>query len=149
MPWGAVDGNGGATGGDIASDGSAVIVRRLSSFSPAATLWLRPPGMNLAEVFSMPGCNLVLPGERQGEAIAFAPASTGLSFYTLSEGSHQPLNLIKALAGDITHDGHVNIDDILAVISAWGPCATSCAADIDHNGVINIDDLLFVINHWS
>ena len=50
--------------------------------------------------------------------------------------------------GDVTGDGYVNIDDLLAVINAWGPCS-SCPADLDNNGVVNIDDLLMVINNWT
>jgi FG-GAP-like repeat/Dockerin type I domain len=63
-------------------------------------------------------------------------------------------NLIRQ--GDVNCDGVVNIDDLLAIINAWGPCANpgNCAADvapagISGDGVINIDDLLFVINHWG
>ena len=53
--------------------------------------------------------------------------------------------------GDVNHNGVVNIDDLLAVISAWGPCPPPnlCAADVDGNGVINIDDLLLVISNWG
>jgi hypothetical protein len=50
---------------------------------------------------------------------------------------------------DVNGDGEVNIDDLLAVINAWGPCAPPCAADVDGNGVVNIDDLLAVINNWG
>ena len=61
-------------------------------------------------------------------------------------------------------DGTVNIDDLLAVINAWGNCpelpdgvATGprppCPADISPSvcgdSVVNIDDLLAVINHWG
>ena len=61
-------------------------------------------------------------------------------------------------------NGTVNIDDLLAVINAWGDCperpngaATGprppCPADISPpvcgDSVVNIDDLLAVINHWG
>lgn len=51
-------------------------------------------------------------------------------------------------AWDVNHDGVTNIDDLLAVISAWGPC-DNCNADITGNSVVNIDDLLAVINGWG
>jgi probable HAF family extracellular repeat protein len=60
--------------------------------------------------------------------------------------------------GDIIGDGDVNIDDLLAVISAWGPCPApsnsgSCLADIypppSGDGQVNVDDLLRVINNWG
>jgi hypothetical protein len=149
IPWGATDGNGGATGGDIAADGSAIIVRRTTGFNPAATLWLRPPGTNLWDVFSTTGCNLTLTSEPQGEAIAFAP--DGLSFYTLSEGSHQPIYFyeVPPVIGDVNGDGTVNVADLLAVIAAWGPCPPPCAADTNGDGAVNISDLLLVIGHWG
>ena len=65
--------------------------------------------------------------------------------------------------GDINCDGVVNVDDLLAVINAWGLCpappapgpapAPGLPADIapppDGDGVVNVDDLLMVINNWG
>jgi hypothetical protein len=57
--------------------------------------------------------------------------------------------------GDITGDGVVDVDDLLAVINAWGKCSAppgKCAADIapeEGDGVVDVDDLLVVINNWS
>jgi uncharacterized membrane protein len=54
--------------------------------------------------------------------------------------------------GDVTGDGVVNIDDLLAVIAAWGPCPAppaTCAADVTVDGAVNIDDLLLVISSWG
>jgi hypothetical protein len=98
---------------------------------------------------------MALASEPQGEAIAFAP--DGLSFATISEGANQPVKhyAVVPLAGDVNGDWGVNIDDLLAIISGWGPCPTlggppaECAADLDHNGVVDIDDLLEVINGWQ
>jgi hypothetical protein len=71
-----------------------------------------------------------------GVAIAKAPAS--------------------ALPGDITGNGAVDVDDLLAVINAWGncpsPCPPHCSADIAPAGgncIVNVDDLLMVINNWG
>jgi hypothetical protein len=51
-------------------------------------------------------------------------------------------------------DGAVNVNDLLAVINAWGPCPTSgpCPADIappGGDGTVNVNDLLAVINAWG
>jgi hypothetical protein len=59
-------------------------------------------------------------------------------------------------------EGVINIDDLLAVISAWGACPAfpgNCGADIAPigsppnqplgDGVVNIDDLLTVISGWG
>jgi hypothetical protein len=53
-----------------------------------------------------------------------------------------------------TPNGTVNVDDLLAVINAWGVCANPnvCPADIapiGGNDVVNVDDLLAVINAWG
>jgi len=54
-------------------------------------------------------------------------------------------------------NGSVNVDDLLAVINAWGACGdpNNCPADIapigppQGNDVVNVDDLLAVINGWG
>ena len=52
-------------------------------------------------------------------------------------------------------DGAVNVQDLLAVISAWGTCPkqpASCFADVapaPGDGVVNVIDLLFVISNWG
>ncbi|MCI0629426.1 MAG: hypothetical protein L0Y44_02080 [Phycisphaerales bacterium] len=45
-------------------------------------------------------------------------------------------------------DGVVNVNDLLAVIAAWGACA-GCQADLNADGVVNVDDLLAVISAWG
>jgi hypothetical protein len=49
---------------------------------------------------------------------------------------------------DITGDGLININDLLAVINAWGPCP-GCDADVSGDGIVSINDLLAVINAWG
>jgi hypothetical protein len=51
-------------------------------------------------------------------------------------------------AGDVNGDGLVNVNDLLAVISAWGPCPC-CAADVTYDGLVNVNDLLLVISTWG
>ena len=53
-----------------------------------------------------------------------------------------------ATEGDINCSGAVDVDDLLGVINAWGPCLP-CPADVTGNGVVDVDDLLVVINTWS
>jgi outer membrane protein assembly factor BamB len=56
---------------------------------------------------------------------------------------------------DITGDGTVNVNDLLAVINGWGRCPpppTACPPDISPpggDGVVNVNDLLAVINAWG
>jgi hypothetical protein len=54
--------------------------------------------------------------------------------------------------GDVNHDNVVNIDDIFALIAAWGPCSAppaDCLTDLDNDGDTDIDDLFTIIAYWS
>jgi hypothetical protein len=53
---------------------------------------------------------------------------------------------------DVTQDGLVNIDDLLAVISLWGACPAfpnPCPGDVNKSGQVDVDDLLAIINSWD
>jgi hypothetical protein len=50
--------------------------------------------------------------------------------------------------GDVDGNGSVDVDDLVAVILAWGDCPC-CAADVDFNDVVNVDDLVAVILTWG
>jgi hypothetical protein len=43
----------------------------------------------------------------------------------------------------------VNITDLLAVISHWGPDGGRSLADFNNDGIVNIIDLLIVIANWG
>ena len=49
---------------------------------------------------------------------------------------------------DVNASGIVDVDDLLAIINAWGAC-TGCAADLNDSGAVDVDDLLMVINGWG
>lgn len=56
--------------------------------------------------------------------------------------------------GDVNCDRLVNMDDLLAVISAWGPDAPqatfgSGTPDLNADRAVNIDDLLVIVNNWT
>ena len=50
--------------------------------------------------------------------------------------------------GDLDCDGAVGIDDLLALLSNWGPCG-DCDADLDGNGVVGASDLLILLSNWG
>ena len=50
--------------------------------------------------------------------------------------------------GDTNSSGAVDVNDMLAVINAWGPC-DHCAMDFNGDGQINVLDLLVVVNGWG
>ena len=43
--------------------------------------------------------------------------------------------------GDVNGDHHVDVEDLLALIGAWGSC-DGCSADLDGSGAVDIEDLL-------
>jgi hypothetical protein len=100
-----------------------------------------------------------------GEIIS--PASFGedaageLHITDLSGG--EVFKIIPACPADLVAPWReINVDDLLAIINAWGPCPMlcppHCAPDIAPAGavpgmrgdcIVNVDDLLAVINSWG
>ena len=73
---------------------------------------------------------------------------------------HDPQRVIDAIdalleelppPGDVDGNGIVDVEDIVAVILGWGPCAggNACPADVTGDGQVGVDDLLLVIVNWS
>jgi len=50
--------------------------------------------------------------------------------------------------GDTTDDGRVDVEDLLFVISGWGPHPEH-PADVNLNGFVDVQDLLLVISAWG
>jgi hypothetical protein len=77
-------------GGDVSPSGDAVLLRP-HSFSgyEDGYYWPRAAGTNLWDAFSGTSCVVPLIEEPQGEALGFA--ADGLGYYTIGEGSHQPI----------------------------------------------------------
>ncbi|MEM7229770.1 MAG: hypothetical protein AAF432_13245, partial [Planctomycetota bacterium] len=44
--------------------------------------------------------------------------------------------------GDITANGTIDTDDLVALLIAFGPCDDCCFADVNANGIVNVDDLV-------
>jgi len=51
------------------------------------------------------------------------------------------------MPGDLDGDGLVGVDDLLAVIAAWG--SHGGAADVDGDGYVGVNDLLAVLESWT
>ncbi len=49
--------------------------------------------------------------------------------------------------GDVNGDGVVDVNDILMLIVAWGPC-DGCPEDINGDGTVNVSDLIELISNW-
>ncbi len=56
-----------------------------------------------------------------------------------------------AIGGDVDGDGVVGVNDLLALLAAWGPCPDPPAqcADQDADGVVGVTDLLILLANWS
>jgi len=56
---------------------------------------------------------------------------------------------------DLDGDGDVDVNDLLALITVWGPCPSpggpgaDCPADLNHDGSIAVTDLLMLITTWG
>ena len=50
---------------------------------------------------------------------------------------------------DIDGDGTVAVEDLLVLISQWGPCSDGCSADADGNGAVDLDDLLSMLGNFG
>jgi len=85
LPWDLIQ----PTGGDIATDGSAIIVRGYFRMD----LWLRPAGANIGGVLSQPGCTVPWVIEPQGEAVCFR--NSLLDYATVSEGNNPAINFFN------------------------------------------------------
>ena len=53
-----------------------------------------------------------------------------------------------ACDGDIDNNDTVDVSDLLAVLSAWGPC-NDCPEDLDGNNVVDVADLLTLLANWG
>lgn len=49
---------------------------------------------------------------------------------------------------DIDGDGEVTFDDLVILLSEWGPCE-DCASDIDGDGEVSFDDLVLLLSAWG
>lgn len=64
-----------------------------------------------------------------------------------SDCSSNPCNATSDCLGDISGDDHVGVDDLLAIIAAWG--SSDLDADLNEDGIVGVDDLLIVIGNWG
>lgn len=61
------------------------------------------------------------------------------------------LNLGPPRVGDLDHNGSINTDDLIQVVTGWGSCAAPnlCPGDANGDNVINTDDLILVVVNWG
>ena len=49
---------------------------------------------------------------------------------------------------DLSHDGVVDVPDLLGLLTHWGPCDL-CRADLEGSGVVDLQDLILLLNTWT
>jgi hypothetical protein len=54
------------------------------------------------------------------------------------------------MAGDLNGDGVADVEDLITVVTNWGPCpALLCPGDANFDGIVAIDDLIVVLMQWA
>ena len=53
-----------------------------------------------------------------------------------------------ACTGDLDGNGTVDVEDMLTILNAWGPCS-GCSADIDASGEVEVNDMLALLAAWG
>ena len=73
---------------------------------------------------------------------SWGPSSTFSIEYVVMDFSDCP--------ADISGDSVVDVSDLLALLSAWGPCTKGgCPADISGDDVVDVSDLLALLSGWG
>jgi hypothetical protein len=120
-------------------DGSQVITVRQGDPTPGGAIG----GGTIGSMDSWPSMH-----DARGTISAGTPGASGGAF-----SAHMVWELCPTCnAADITGDCAVNVDDLVAVILAWGACPAppaTCPADLDNDGAVEVDDLVLVILNWG
>jgi hypothetical protein len=150
--WNAI-----ATG--ISADGSVIAgTERLLQPGnlPLPFIWTSAGGMqNLNDYVVANG--VTLPA---GVTLAFCTnmSADGLTFVgttTANQGFvvriDPPPGLASSCDGDTNLDGKVDVDDLMAIIGAWGACPEGgkCPTELTGDSTVDADDLLVVITAWG
>jgi len=145
-------------GGAISPYGNMIILKPHSFYyATDALLWPRPDSTALGDAFSQSPCSVSVVWEPQGEAICFD--ADGCGYYTVSEGTNQPLYYYARqgpclLAGDFEPDGDIDLADIQYFVHRW--LMTGCqapdwceGADLDHiGGKVDLLDFAMLAENW-
>ena len=95
----------------------------------------------------LPLPTILPPGDTANVVLSLALSEVGSS--VLQSGVlRASRDVDEVVPGDANGDGQVNVDDLLIVISSWGPCQ-GCAADFNLDGSVGVDDLLILLANWG
>jgi agmatine deiminase len=54
-----------------------------------------------------------------------------------------------SVPGDVNGDGQVDVNDVLQLVSSWGPCGVPCPSDVNGDGQVGVDDVLLVLGYYG
>ncbi len=74
--------------------------------------------------------------------------SRGLHMYFSLAGNRALQLSGDVCTGDLDGSGAVDVSDLLAVLSTWGPCS-GCSGDVDGDGEVRLEDLLTILLNWG
>ncbi len=84
----------------------------------------------------------------KGQVAWDAYVARGMSPPVIMDTTTLDLEPVAGIPGDLNGDGIVGIDDLLALLSQWGPCG-GCSGDIDGSGDVGVDDLLALLANYG
>ncbi len=91
---------------------------------------------------------------REPETLTHAPVSGPEEAFHNAGGAFfgvgvfcEASSCVASCVGDVTGDGLVGVNDVLAVVAAWG--SDDPDADVNGDGIAGTDDLLAVIANWG
>lgn len=55
----------------------------------------------------------------------------------------------RVCQGDLDNDADVGFDDLITLLTFWGPCQAECSGDLNNDGTIGFGDLVKLISSWG
>lgn len=104
------------------------------------------------DIFNMPAGSTEISGA-DGPGATAGPVSswTGpgeIGEYRVQLQGCRLIQIENPCPADFDGNGAVDFDDLLALLSAWGPCL-SCPFDLDGDLMVGFSDLLVVLQSWG
>jgi hypothetical protein len=95
----------------------------------------------------------ILSGNLGGNGLGgFTGNLAGVNLNDLAGNQFVTIAIPQPVPEDVNGDGQVDVDDLIAVIGAWGVCPpppAACPADVNQSGAVDVDDLIAVILAWG
>jgi len=135
---------------DVTEGGDIVVGACGFGWDRDAFIWTQDTGMLKLDTW-LSDQGLDLSGWDLGSATGISDDGSVITGWGFGPGGIEGwiVTLEEDSPADINGDGAVDVNDLLMVISGWGPCGFFCPADINDDDVVNVLDLLMVIQDWG